>query len=53
LLDIDFGEQKGSVIMEGTVKRPYNSIFNPKDGAIKKLFYGSRVEYYVSKAMQK
>jgi hypothetical protein len=34
-------------------QQPYNSIFNPQQGAIKKLFYGTRVEYYVEGALKK
>ncbi len=45
LLDMDY-PNTGSTIIHTESKRPYNSIFNPRQGAIKKMFYGTRVEYY-------
>ena len=49
LLDMNFKE--GSTILEPESKQPYSSIFNPRQGAIKKLFYGTKVEYYDDPAM--
>jgi len=37
-----------STLMESVEfkKNTYSSIFNPKIGGVKKLFYGTKVEYY-------
>lgn len=42
LLDLNIPDT-GSTIIHQESKRPYNSIFNPRQGAIKKMFYGTRV----------
>ena len=42
-----------STIMQEEGRQPYNSIFNPRQGPIKRLFYGTKVEYYDDPTMQK